>query len=161
MTRGGAVTFWGKELPKGVAFLIKDIGQDWKEVTYKEINARRRKRQDSNIYVKRRNEEICHCAVWVFYNDPSFSIFFGGWYIYIRTLKGDFALNWRCLKKDLIMQVKNLFPCGCLPFDDTYDKAWFEAFEKQYHYPGKRKKNAIAFAKCRFDERGNIVEIMK
>lgn len=161
MTRGGAVTFWGKELPKGVAYLIKDIGQDWKEVTYKEINARRRKRQDSNIYVKRRSEEICHCAVWVFYNNPSFSIFFSGWYIYIRTLKGDFALNWRCLKKDLIMQVKNLFPCGCLPFDDTYDKAWFEAFEKQYHYPGKRKKNAIAFAKCRFDERGNIVEIMK
>lgn len=161
MTRGGAVTFWGKELPKGVAYLIKDIGQDWKEVTYKEINARRRKRQDSNIYVKRRTEEICHCAVWVFYNDPSLSIFFSGWYIYIRTLKGDFALNWRCLKKDLIMQVKNLFPCGCLPFDDTYDKAWFEAFEKQYHYPGKRKKNAIAFAKCRFDERGNIVEIMK
>lgn len=161
MTRGGAVTFWGKELPKGVAYLIKDIGQDWKEVTYKEINARRRKRQDSNIYVKRRTEEICHCAVWVFYNNPLFSIFFSGWYIYIRTLKGDFALNWRCLKKDLIMQVKNLFPCGCLPFDDTYDEAWFEAFEKQYHYPGKRKKNAIAFAKCRFDERGDIVEIMK
>ena len=33
MTRGGAVTFWGRELPKGVAYLIKEIGQDWKEVT--------------------------------------------------------------------------------------------------------------------------------
>ena len=161
MTRGGAVTFWGKELPKGVAYLIKDIGQDWKEVTYKEINARRKAKQDSNIRVKCRTEEIRHCAVWVFYSNPLWCTFLSGWFIYIRTTKGDFALNWRGIKKDLIMQVKNLFPCGCLPFDDTYDKAWFEAFEKQYHYPGKRKKNAIAFAKCRFDERGNIVEIMK
>lgn len=161
MTRGGAATFWGKELPKGVAYLIKDIGQDWKEVTYKEINARRKARQDSNIYAKCRHEEIHHCAVWVFYNNPSFSIFFSGWYIYIRTLKGDFALNWRCEKKDLIAQVKNLFPCGCLPFEDDYDLVWFNAFEKQYHRQGKRKKNAITFAKCRFDKRGNIVEIFK
>lgn len=159
MTKGGAVTFWGKELPKGVAYLIKDWrDKDWKPVTYKEINARRKKKQDCNIYFKRRHEEICHCAVWVFYNNPLWSMFFGGWFIYIRTLKGDFALNWRSTRKDLIAQVKNLFPCGCLPFDD-YDPVWFNAFEKQYHYPGKRNKNAIAFAKCRFDERGNIKEI--
>lgn len=86
-------------------------------------------------------------------------MFFGGWYIYIRTLKGDFALNWRSINKDLIAQVKNLFPCGCLPFDDDDDPVWFNAFEKQYHYHGKRDKNAIAFAKCRFDERGSIKEI--
>lgn len=159
MSRGGAVTFWGRELPKGVAYLIKDVNdRDWKEVTYKEINARRKAKQDSNIYAKRRHEEVHHCAVWVFYNNPLWSTFFGGWFIYVRTLKGDFALNWRCIKKDLIAQVKSLFPCGCLPFDD-YDTVWFNAFEKQYHYPGKREKNAIAFAKCRFDERGNIKEI--
>lgn len=64
-------------------------------------------------------------------------------------------------KKDLIAQVKNLFPCGCLPFEDDYDLVWFNAFEKQYHRQGKRKKNAITFAKCRFDKRGNIVEIFK
>lgn len=160
MTRGGAVTFLGKELPKGVAYLIKDWrDNDWKAVTYKEINARRKAKQDSNIHFKRRHEEIRHCAVWVFYNNPLWSMFFGGWYIYIRTLKGDFALNWRSINKDLIAQVKNLFPCGCLPFDDDDDPVWFNAFEKQYHYHGKRDKNAIAFAKCRFDERGSIKEI--
>lgn len=162
MSRGGAVTFWGRELPKGVAYLIKDVyDHDWREVTYKEINARRKAKQDYNIYAKRRHEEVHHCAIWVFYNNPLLSIFFCGWFIYVRTLKGDFALNWRCYKKDLIAQVKNLFPCGCLPFEDNYDQIWFNAFEKQYHYKGKREKNAIAFARCRFDERGNIVEIMK
>lgn len=162
MTRGGAVTFWGRELPKGVAYLIKDYrDKNWKAVTYKEINARRKAKQDCNIHFKQRHEEIHHCAVWVFYNNPLWSIFFSGWFIYIRTLKGDFALNWRSTRKDLIAQVKNLFPCGCLPFEDDYDVVWFNAFEKQYHYPGKREKNAIAFAKCRFNERGDIVEIMR
>lgn len=99
--------------------------------------------------------------MWVFYNDPLWCMFFGGWYIYIRTVKGDFALNWGGIKKDLISQVKKLFPCGCLPFEDDYDTVWFQAFEKQYHRDGKRKKNAIAFAKCRLNERGDIVEIMK
>ena len=161
MTRGGAVTWLGKELPKGVAYLIKDIGQDWREVTYKEIFARKKAKQDSHIREKRAHEEVRPCAVWVFENKPLWGLFFGGWFVYIRTLQGDVPLNWKWPRKDLIMQVKQLFPCGCLPFDDIYDEVWFDAFEKKYHYPGKREKNAIAFAKCRFDKRGRIVEIMR
>ena len=162
MTRGGAVTWWGKELPKGVAYLIKDIGQDWREVTYKEIFARKKAKQDSHIREKRAHKEVRPCAVWVFYNQPLWGLFFGGWWIYVRTLKGDIPLNFRGVRKDLIAQVKQLFPCGVLPFDDlTYDEEWFEAFEKRYHYQGKRKKNAIAFCHCRFNERGYLSEIIK
>ena len=60
-----------------------------------------------------------------------------------------------------IMQVKRLFPCGCLPFEETYDAVWFDAFEKTYHYPGKRFRNAIAFCHCRFNESGYIKEIIQ
>ena len=162
MTRGGAEFWWGIELPKEVAYCIKEIGEDWKDVTYKEIFARKKARQDSHIYMKRAHGETRPCAVWVFCNEHGINdIFFCGWYIYIRTLKGDYALNFRNPRKDLVAQVKQIFPCGLLPFDDIYDETWFEAFEKRYHYPGKRKRNAIAFCHCRFDERGRIKEIIK
>ena len=161
MTRGGAVTWWGRELPKGVAYCIKEIGEDWKEVTYKEIFARKKARQDSHIYMKRVHEEVRPCAVWVFWNEPLWHLFFGGWWIYVRTLRGDYPLNFRNPRHDLVMQVKQLFPCGCIPFDEIYDEKWFEAFEKRFHYPGKRQRNAIAFCHCRFDERGRITEIIK
>ena len=162
MTRGGAVTWWGRELPKEVAYCIKEMGEDWKDVTYKEIFARKKARQDSHIYMKRAHGETRPCAVWVFCNEHGINdIFFCGWYIYIRTLKGDYALNFRNPRHDLVMQIKQLFPCGCIPFDEIYDEKWFEAFEKRFHYPGKRQRNAIAFCHCRFDERGRITEIIK
>lgn len=162
MTRGGAVTWWGRELPKEVAYMIKDIGQDWREVTYKEIFARKKARQDSRIHMKREHEEVRPCAVWVFYNEHGINdMFFKGWWIYLRTLRGDYALNFRNSRPDLVAQAKQLFSCGLLPFNDIYDVAWFEAFEKKYHYPGKRKRNAIAFCHCRFDKRGRILEITK
>lgn len=162
ITRDGAKSWWGIELPKEVAYCIKEIGEDWKDVTYKEIFARKKARQDSHIYTKRVHEEVRPCAVWVFCNEHGINdMFFCGWYIYIRTLRGDYALNFRNPRRDLVMQVKQLFPCGLLPFDENYDEAWFEAFEKRYHYPGKRKRNAIVFCHCRFDERGYIREIMK
>ena len=162
MTRDGAKSWWGIELPKEIAYCIKEIGEDWKEVTYKEIFARKKAHQDGRIYMKRAHGEVRPCAVWVFYNEHGINdMFFCGWYIYIRTLRGDYALNFRNPRKDLVMQVKQLFPCGLLPFEEIYDEAWFEAFEKKYHYPGKRKRNAIAFCHCLFDDRGYIREIMK
>jgi hypothetical protein len=161
MTRGGAEFWWGVELPKEVAYCIKEIGEDWKDVTYKEIFARKKARQDSRIYMKRAHGEVRPCAVWVFWNEPLWHMFFGGWWIYVRTLRGDYPLNFRNPRHDLVMQVKQMFPCGCLPFDEIYDEKWFEAFEKRFHYPGKRQRNAIAFCHCRFDERGRITEIIK
>ena len=162
MSRGGAKSWWGIDLPQGVHHLIKDIGDDkWKPVTYKEINAMRVAKMNAHLYEKRAHEEVRPCAVWAFWNEPLWHMFFGGWWIYVRTLKGDVPLNFRGVRKDLIMQVKALFPCGCLPFDETYDEIWFNAFEKQYHYPGKREKNSIAFAHCRLDGRGRILEIVK
>lgn len=162
MTRGGALTWWGKELPREVAYCIKEIGQDWREVTYKEIFARKKAKQDARISMKREHGEVRPCAVWVFFNEHGINdMFFKGWWIYLRTLRGDYALNFRNPRKDLIMQCKNLFPCGLIPFDFDYDEKWFAAFEKTYHYPGKRKRNAVAFARCEFDERGHITSIFK
>jgi len=162
MTRGGAKTWLGVDLPREIAYLYKDIcDTEWQSVTYKEIFARKKAKQDSNIYMKRAHEEVRPCAVWVFWNEPLWGMFFGGWWIYVRTTKGDFPLNFRNPRKDLVMQVKQLFSCGCLPFDEIYDETWFTAFEKRYHYPGKREKNAIAFCHCRFDKRGRITDIMK
>lgn len=162
MTRGGALTWWGKELPREVAYCIKEIGQDWREVTYKEIFARKKAQQDARISMKREHGEVRPCAVWVFFNEHGINdMFFKGWWIYLRTLRGDYALNFRNPRKDLIMQIKQLFPCGCIPFDAEYDELWFSSFEKQYHRTGKRKRNAVAFARCQFNERGQITQIFK
>lgn len=71
MTRDGAKFWWGKELPREIAFMVKDEGdKDFRPVTYKEIFARKKAKQDSNIYAKRAHQRVRPCALWVFWNEP-------------------------------------------------------------------------------------------
>lgn len=159
MSRGGAKSWWGIDLPRHIAYLYKDYPDgDWKEYTYKEIFARKKEKQDNHIYWKRRSEKVVPGCVWVFYNE---SWIMGGWWIYVRTRKEDIPLDFRTHRPDIIRQVRNLFPCAVLPFDELLYSDWCPAFEKQFHVQGKRKRNAIAFCHCRFDAGGNLVEIFK
>lgn len=159
MTKEGAKSWWGVDLPREVAYLYKNYQWDnWVRVTYKEIFAKKKQRQDYNISVKRRSDRVIPCFLWVFYND---CFPYGGWWVYIRTVKEDYAVNFRNNNETrLIEKIRTLFPCGILNIEGSFTK-WAESFERQYHRKGKRKKNAVVACHCKIDRSGYMVDILK
>jgi len=145
MSREGAKCWWNQDLPKHIAYLYSDYPGDWKEVTYHEILQKKIDRQNSNISMKRLPDLITKPAfIWVFYND---TWIYGGWWIYIKTLKEDYPLNFKdhLGYKQLIERIMNLYPCGILPFDFS---TWASQFEKIYHRKRVRKKEALLKCYC-------------
>jgi hypothetical protein len=163
MTREGAKCWWKVELPREIAYLHRDhSGEDWKKVTYKEIFAKKKAKQDSHIRNKRAHQLIKPAYIWVFYND---SWIFGGWWINIITLKKQYSLNFRTnwytgpIYQQLVRKIMNLYPCGILPFDF---ETWANAFSKTHHHVGfKRTKQGLVKCLCRIAENGDLVDINK
>ena len=159
MTRDGAKTWWGVDLPREIAYLYKNYPwEKWVRVTYKEIFAKKKQRQDSNLSMKRRADRVVPCYIWVFRNMQDFP--YGGWWVYIRTVKEDYAVNFRNYDQVRLMdKIRSLFPCGILNIEGSFTK-WAESFEKQYHRKGKRKKNAVVACHCKINQSGYLADII-
>lgn len=159
MTRAGAKYWLGVDLPNEVAYMYKNYPWDkWVRVTYEEIFAKKKQRQDLNISRKRRTDIVVPCYVWVFYNN---CFPYGGWWVYIRTVKEDYAVNFRNYDEvRLIDKIRSLFPCGVLNMEGSFTK-WAESFERQYHRKGKRKKNAVAACHCKINQYGCVADIIR
>ena len=141
-----AYKFWhGKELPREIAFLSMSVyDTEWQITTYKEVLDKKRAKQNSHLEYIRQSEVIKPCFIWTFYNEQSFP--YGGWWLYIKTLKEDYPLNFRNEDRELQIKVMKLFPCGMLPMLENIEK-WMEEFAKIYHYPSpKRSKQGMAKA---------------
>lgn len=146
--------------PPEVSYFTRDEwNQKWIPTTWKEVFARRKEKQESRIRNKiGRIAELKPCYIWVFHND---TFLFGGWWIYVKTLKKDVALNFRQMDRynELIRKIMDMFPCGVIPFDFN---TWAAAFERTYHKDFKdkrRAKNALLLCRCLIDERGDIADI--
>lgn len=143
MSRSGAKSWWGIDLPKEIAYLYKDtFDRDWQKVTYKEILDRKIENQNGELERKRAFDKMIPCFIWVFCNEQDFP--FGGWWIYIVALKKEWAINFRHDRNDrLVEKAMSLFPCGVLPLKENFD-TWAEKFSKQYYNDtfnnGKRKQ---------------------
>jgi len=170
MTRGGAKRFWGEDLPKHVIYLYREgiprIGDDgkitygeWKEYTYAERNAERKKKQESNISRKRYGYRRIPCYIYVFKNNTDW--FFAGWYIIVWSMYGTWYLNWKVLHrhKDFFSRVKQHFGFGLLPFVD--DDVWFEEFCKAYPLKPKgiQKPRGKYLTHCIIDSYNNLIDI--
>lgn len=162
-----AIEYWGfiKPLPDNVAYAERTpysglgVEPTWKVTTWEEIHKRRREKQEAILDSKRTIDivEWKPCLVWVFYNHQSFP--FHGYYCYIRTLKEDYAVNFRNPLKNIQEKLMGLFPLpGLLNFsNDFYD--WMENFAEYYKKPSKKKKrSATAIAHCCIKNRGFISE---
>lgn len=160
-TRGGAKTWFGIDLPKNVVGLTKDHPyDDWKPILYEDVVARKVKKQNSHLWWKREYGVIQTraCFIWVFYNK---GFPYGGWWIDIKTLKKEYALNFRQPNKKMVQKVMSLYPCEMLPFEGNFD-AWAEAFAKQYHRPafGRTKQGLVkAWCKIREDEIIDVIPL--
>lgn len=163
MSREAAEFWWnlpmnGVERPKfvcppEVSYYKKDIrDMNFVPVTWKEIFAERKKKQESNIRSKiGRTEQIRPCFINVYFDDIDYK---GSWLMYIVLRER--RVYARNLLKSKIM---DMFPCGVIPFDF---KTWAEAFERTHHRNFKdqrRKKNALLKCWCLIDNRGDIADI--
>ena len=147
-------------IPPEVSYYTRDeSNKKWIPITWKEVFAKRKERQDSNIQNKiSYSYKIKPCYIWVFYNH---TFLFHGWFIYIKIFKKNIAINFRQHGRydNLIQKIMNTFPCGIIPFDF---KTWAETFERIHHRDFKderRKKNALLKCWCLIDERGDIADI--
>jgi len=163
MTRSAAKAWWGVDLPKGVLSLHKSHPEgDWIEYTKFEQVKEKVRQQEANIEYKRRSSHLVPCFVWVFYND---SFLYGGWYIYIKTLKEDYGLSIRYkTSKDLIEKIMTLYPCGIIPKIE-FVKLWFVKFATEYHHFGFKRgkgkwKQGLAQCWCVIDEAGRLFDIV-
>lgn len=165
MSRAGAERWWKMEVPPDVKYYFHDGHQLWNDMkpkwqahTWTMEHALRTDKQNSNTWRKRKStQEVKPCYVWVFYNDPDNFPFFTGWYVYIKTLNDDYALNFRTHKKELISKIMELYPCGLF----TDFQLWAPSFAQQFRHAGFKRKNnqGIAKAWCQFNESGNITNI--
>lgn len=166
MTRGGAKTWWGKDLPQGVAYMYHDGGycglgttHQWKSVTYKELLDKKIENQNCELSRKRASNKIVPCYIWVFYNNTDL---FGGWWIYIVTLKKEYGINFRHeYSSSLIKKAMSLFPCGILPLQEYFD-GWAEKFAKTFRnttfYHGR--KQGLKMCYCEIDEYGKLINLL-
>lgn len=130
---------------KNVAYYKKDMSSGkWNTIIWEEVLNERREKQQSILSSKRRIYTLIKpCYIWVFYNDTDL---FGGWWLYIKTLKEDYALNFRTTNDRLLKKIMNEVNVGIIPFDFYM---WAEAFEKKYHHEGfKRKKQGLLRCWC-------------
>lgn len=161
MTRGGAETWWGETLPKETAYLVKYMrDREFRHVTYQEIAEKKHRKQKRQLARKRISEkaQIKPCYIWTFYNK---GFPYGGWWLYVKTHKEDYPLDFTRPRKDLMIKAMQMFPCGLLPIKENF-RRWKEEFAKQYHRPTEKRPNnqgmVLAWAKIR---RGKLLDLYR
>lgn len=99
------------------------------------------------------------CFVWVFHND---GFPYGGWWLYIRTLKRDWGIGFRRQYESLIPKIMSMWPCGLLPMVENFP-VWMVTFANLYHYPTqKRLRNqGMVQAWAKIDCYGDLLDVAK
>lgn len=161
MNRSAALFWWKEELPKDVAYLWKNHSfEPWRKKLYSEILAEKVARQNRILESKRDCPKIKPAFIHVFYNNTTF---FGGWWIYIITLKKHYSINFRNQNNPaMVLKAMELFPCGVLPINDNFN-TWANAFANTYSHIGFKRKKAQGLVKCwvHLDEYDRIIDLGK
>ena len=160
MTRGGALTWWKKELPKGVIYMYREFPwEEWTAYTVAEHNAKKKEKQDYNISRKRYCYLRVPCYIHVFKVNKG-GFIFDGFYIAILSMYGTWYLNWKVERqhKDFFPRIKKYLPMGLLLDDNN---AWFEEFCKMYPMEPKgiQKPRGKYLTHCKIDTYHNLVDI--
>lgn len=162
-----AAKFWRNEdWPPEIAYKYYEgcysglgITPEWKIVTYAELLAKKIARQSSKLNYKRRPDQYTLPAfIWVFKNVHAFP--FGGWWIYLKTLKNDYPLNFRCSRDHVILRIMERMPLGMMPIKQNIEP-WMKEFAQRYPHSGFKRKRFQGLLKCfvTFDHKGEIVDV--
>jgi hypothetical protein len=160
MTREGAKFWWKKDLPKHIIYLYRDYYDgEWKEYTYAELNAEKKRNQESNIAEKCYCHRRVPCFIHVFKLNTEG--LFDGWYIAVWSVHGMWYLNWRTFfkHKDFFPRIKQYLNLGLLPIVD--DDVWFDEFCKTCPMKPKgiQRPRGKYLAHCIIDSYNNLIDI--
>jgi hypothetical protein len=158
MSREGARSWLGVELPKHVIYLYRDdacgysSGTKWEEYTIYDVVKEKVEKQNRRLVEKRRFSRRVPCYIYCFYND---SWIFGGWYVYIESLYGSFGLNGKGAIGNS-EKILNKLMQGYLFFDE-----WCEDFCKRYpRQPmGIKTKIGKRLTHCILNEYNKLISI--
>ncbi len=123
-----ALVFWGKDPAPDVSSLVIDH-RGRHVVTWAEVMAARRERQERQLAWKRQAREVRAYKLWVAYFDQ---VFFGGWHGFLENRDGRHWLRYPGGPRNALMR---LFPL-VLPYgredERTRWERWMEAFARAY-----------------------------
>lgn len=167
MHRDAARRWWKIDVPREVVHYWHDSGSyfpecppKWNVRTWQDVHAERTAKQNSRVSHKIREgtRSIKPAFIWVFHNNTNF---FAGWYLYIKTLKDDKAINFRETNYAVMEKAMSLFPCGYIPLKQNF-KSWMRAFAKQFPHVGFRRKKNQGLKKCHavFDDHGYLIDLL-
>lgn len=129
-------------------------------VTKSDILDAKRTRQARELENKLRSYDNIEkpCLIWTFNNGPV--IPYGGWWLYVRTLKHDWCIRKRYNDIDLTLKIMALYPCGLLPIMENYHK-WLREFAR--HYPkatAKRPRDqGMALARAVYEPGYRLIDV--
>lgn len=142
----------GLNWPKEVASIVNGH-----VVTYADLLQERKERQARHLEMilgfNGPSRRAAH--VWTFFV-PGW--LYGGWHLYLRTLKQDWWLRADSINQELIFEIRRLFPCGLLPIAENFYE-WTEAFAKAYSRPGRFERQGIRPVWLETDGSGNPISI--
>lgn len=121
----------------------------------------KRERQERQLATRRRNYETAQrpCFIWVFKVE---TFPYEGWWLYVKTLKNSWGLDFQRFDRELILKIMRLWPCGYLPIIENFG-LWKREFAKVYHREtSKRQLNqGMVIAMAEIDYLGRLVDVQQ
>lgn len=146
MTRSAARFWWGKELPRDVASLIKHHSSaPWQPITWDQILEERRNRQTEILRRKRNVESVRAVRVSVRYFDQDI---YGGWHTYIDGVQFS---KWLRPGREGDRELMSLFPMPQpLLFGTSWVEwmVWFARTHRRGTFCGQPRGVAYCWALC-------------
>lgn len=126
--------FMGVKWPKELAYIVNG-----ERVTWTQVKAARIEKQKRILFWKRNHHGPVRHAAYVWTFKVEVDIPYGGWHLYIWTLKHSWLLRW---KDELARDLMQRFPCGLFPIEQNFYR-WKEAFAREHWRPGRFRQQGL------------------
>lgn len=122
------------------------------------LEARRARQRRWLVTIMRDWEPVVRpCFIWVFRND---SAIYGGWWLYVRTLRNQWSMDGRSNSEDLVTSIMDMYPLGLLPMRENLE-AWKIRFADEYHYATHKRPcdQGLAIAWAKVSQSGRLMDV--
>lgn len=149
---GVEMSLWSSNWPDDLVYIVNG-----RAITKTDILRAKKDRQLRQLAAKRRHSHISYkpCFVWVFHNS---SWLYRGWWLYVRTLKTRWGINFEDRYHKLIPEIMRRFPCGHLPIKENFD-LWAAAFVAAYPRQNLLNQGAVQ-AWAKIAPNGDLLDVM-
>jgi hypothetical protein len=132
----------GFQWPKDIACII-----DGEPITFAQLKAEKISRQRLRLQRIRGSDVPTRQAAYVWTFEVEVDFPYGGWHLYIRSLRNSWWLHW---EDDLAQNIMQMFPCGLAPIRENF-YSWKIAFGKSMSRPGRFRNQGLLIGWIEFD----------